>query len=297
MNGLSDVALIVLNYNSSDQTIKCVDHLLSFKKDFHLVIVDNKSTDDSFVKLKDHYKEDNIDILDSGANNGYSAGNNYGIRYAIEKYGIDYFTIINPDVIIPCSGIFDKLLDTIKCNDDCAVVGASILNSEKYYNPVISAWKIPSKKDFILSRSLFWEDRLNTPPNWKFRESQSVEVECVAGCFFLGAVNILKKAGFLDEDLFMYNEEILLGYKVKQLGYKELLRLDCFVIHDHVKRPSPKICNYLSARKKRFNSDIILYKKIYSGCFGLIAMCFFESINRIVLFPWFAVKPFLHTNK
>jgi hypothetical protein len=159
--------------------------------------------------------------------------------------------------------------------------------------PAFSAWKIQSKKDFILSRSLFGNNPFSGIMKWKLSSEKVAEVECIAGCFFIASVDALKKVGFLDEDIFMYNEEILLGYKLKTIGYKELLRLDQFYYHNHEKKVSPKVSNCISSRKRRFASDIILYKKIYSGKIGLALMYILEGINRIILFPWFALKPMI----
>lgn len=291
MGQYTDIAFIVLNYNCSHLTIKCVNQLISFKKDYHVVIVDNNSPDQSYDVLKEYYCDSDVDVINSGMNKGYGAGNNCGIQFAVQKYDIKYFAVINPDVIIPNSTVFETLVKTIRDNPAYAVVGGSVIEGNKRHNPASSAWAIPSKSDFILSRSLFFKNKTSCAISWMCDDAKTAEVDCIAGCFFLGAVEAFRKISFFDEDIFMYNEEILLGYRLKQFGYKEVLCLDQFYYHNHEKRPAPTIHNYLPARKRRFHSDVILYKKIYSGWLGLSIMYLLETVNRIVLFPWFALRP------
>lgn len=290
---LAKLAVIVLNYNTAELTIKCVEQIRSFYTDMHIVVVDNASSDNSFFILNERYAGTNVDVLNAELNRGYSAGNNVGILYAIKTYGIKYFAITNPDVIIPELSVFEKLIETIESDEKCAVIGASVINADDMYVPSFSAWEIQTKMDFVLSRSLFCKNRVLGKQKWKIHSDKVAKVDCVAGCFFIGCVEILRQMGFLDEDIFMYNEEILLGYKVRKMGYHELLQLDQFYYHNHKKKPSPTVRNFMSGRKRRFQSDIILYKKIYHGKVGLVVMYILEGINRIVLFIWFALKPLL----
>lgn len=294
MYDFSKLAVVILNYNSAELTSKCVDQLLKLSLPFHIVIVDNLSPDGSYETLRKRYaKYDKsvVSVLNTGANKGYSFGNNFGVRYAIKEFNIDYFAIANPDVIIPTAEVFTSMMTTINNDSKCAVIGASVINPGGIYVPAFSAWKIPTRKDFVLSRSLFGRNPFAGIQKWKLYSERVAEVECVAGCFYIASVNLLSKLGFLDEDIFMYNEEILLGYKVRKNGYHELLQLDQFYYHNHEKKPSPTLKNFISGRKLRFQSDVTLYKKIYSGGAGLALMYLLEGINRVVLFPWFALKP------
>lgn len=48
---INDLALIILNYNSADDTITCVRKLMEFEEPYHIIVVDNQSTDDSLMKI------------------------------------------------------------------------------------------------------------------------------------------------------------------------------------------------------------------------------------------------------
>ncbi|MGZ1160603.1 glycosyltransferase, partial [Lactobacillus delbrueckii subsp. bulgaricus] len=71
-----NISIIVLNYNSTEDTIFCVNKINSFDGDYHIIVVDNCSTDNSFDIIKRHFKEDhNVDVIKTDSNGGYSSGN------------------------------------------------------------------------------------------------------------------------------------------------------------------------------------------------------------------------------
>lgn len=289
----SDLAFIVLNYNSGDVTVKCVDNLLSFAMDFQIIIVDNKSQDGSFQRLKNYYKNQTIDIIETKSNKGYSAGNNVGIRFAEIKYDIKYIAIINPDVIIPSGSLISEMLGTLKDYCECAVIGAMPVEEGKVCRSN-AAWDVPSEIDFIKSKSIFYKK----PNEGTFIPNKKIEqVDCVAGCFFIAKIDALKKIDYLDEDLFMYDEEILLGYKLREKNYCELLRTDLQYYHNHIKAKSPTLKNYIPKRRIRFASDVTISKKIYKNQLGLILLYINEYINRLILFFWFAYKELRNRRK
>lgn len=91
------IGLVILNYNDYKTTIELCNKIKNYDSIYKIVIVDNLSTDDSFINLKtlESYK---IDVIKTDKNGGYSYGNNYGAFYLIDRYKIDILFIANPDV-------------------------------------------------------------------------------------------------------------------------------------------------------------------------------------------------------
>ncbi len=233
MASLEDLSLIILNYNSYEDTEFCADRLLSFQSDMHIVIVDNMSPDGSYNRLLDKYQEEpQVDILQTNRNGGYSYGNNFGIRYAIEKYKSNYVGVLNPDVIINCVDVIYSMVKALDHIDKLAIVGASVVNADGIYNPNFSGWNIPTVKHLILDHFLLNTRKLRSR-NMKMLACNVGQVDCVAGCFFIANSRILSELGFLDENVFLYNEENILGIKCKRNGYFEGIVLDQFYIHNH----------------------------------------------------------------
>ena len=90
-------ACIVLNYNDAETTLKLVHKILKYKAFQYIVIVDNKSSDNSFMLLKEMESE-HVKVIETDHNGGYGYGNNEGIKYAHYVLDCKYALIANPDV-------------------------------------------------------------------------------------------------------------------------------------------------------------------------------------------------------
>ena len=78
-------AMIIVNYNDYKTTIRLLDNIRDYKCINEIVVVDNNSSDSSYKHLKD-YKLNNLTIIKSDENKGYSSALNIGAKYLIEKY-------------------------------------------------------------------------------------------------------------------------------------------------------------------------------------------------------------------
>ena len=75
------VAIILVNYNGADDTIDCIKSLSEMRDiEYEIVVVDNCSTDDSVNKLKQSQEMYSFTLLQAECNNGFSSGNNIGIK-------------------------------------------------------------------------------------------------------------------------------------------------------------------------------------------------------------------------
>lgn len=86
------IALVVLNYNDYETTAEFISRVEPYRNIHKIIIVDNQSSDDSFVRLT-KFKSGKVDVIQASVNKGYAAGNNYGIRYALEVYMPEYIII------------------------------------------------------------------------------------------------------------------------------------------------------------------------------------------------------------
>ena len=100
---MKSVAIIVLNWNQQKLTLDTISSLFKIKHpsfDYHIVLVDNGSTDNSLDTFNQEYQNNSlVTILESGSNLGFVDGNNYGIHYALDKK-FDYILVLNNDVIV-----------------------------------------------------------------------------------------------------------------------------------------------------------------------------------------------------
>ena len=128
---LENVAIIILNYNNPELTIKATRSLIDDKRGPHVIVVDNLSKDNSKVLLEYEFKNtDKVHLIFNDVNYGYAHGNNIGIDYAEKLGSIRYVGIMNPDVILSID-IIDKLVEALEDN-----INIGFITTEVYYNGV-----------------------------------------------------------------------------------------------------------------------------------------------------------------
>ena len=222
------------------------------KVDLRILIVDNRSPNDSFQILVSEFSNiPNVEVILSEKNGGYAYGNNFGLRY-LEKKVYDYILISNNDIEINDNLLLFKLIKEYKKLKKPAFISPLMLINNKP-SKFDSAWRLPNKKVEILRstflssflfgsflRSLFYkiDEFKNTP----------VAVDCLPGSFFMGRKEIFKSINYFDEGTFLYDEETIIGEKVKALRLKNYLIPDLTYAHN------------ASKTIDQFNSQIQKYK-------------------------------------
>lgn len=301
------IGIIILNYNKWEETIKCIDSIRkTCGKPIMIYIVDNGSTNDSYFKLTSQYKNIiDIKIIKNKENVGYAAGNNIGIIEAI-KDNIDYFIISNSDIIFESETI-DKMVDFIIENNKCGIVGPNIKELNGKYS-VASRINTRKMKEIFFSNfkiNLF-NMRTKVLNNYHYMNipfEDTHEVEMVSGACFCVRKSFLVKTGLLDENTFLYFEEPIISYKLKESNYVAFHLGDVSVIHAHGASTStiPAFsyiqfcCSYIYYGKsylRKTNLELIFmyllftlkyfYKSLFSKNFREnINLYFYETILRL----------------
>ncbi len=220
-------AIIILNYNDSTTTLEMINQIKNYKILDHIIIVDNCSTDNSFEILKEEEK-DNIEVIKTDKNKGYASGNNFGIKYAIEKYNVDNIIISNPDITVSEDNI-KELLKSLKYNNVSLIAPTIDENGE-----ISKGWRIPTLKDDLLSNINYFHKYATERMKYNtfIYKDNITEVEVVKGCFFIIKSSIIKDIDYFDENTFLYYEENILGKKLKNKGYKSYIHNKVIVKHN-----------------------------------------------------------------
>jgi GT2 family glycosyltransferase len=261
------VAIIILNYNSWQDTIDCATLLLKQNwPDFIVIVVDNSSSDGSVEKMKAEwtlrgdiryvaeYQKDEAEdggiaerekelerygsreklvLIKNDKNLGYSAGNNVGIRYAIRK-NADAVLIVNPDVRVEDTSSLQKMADVMFSNDSIYIVGPNIIDAEGNRQ---SPLKEPGFFKEIINPfvSAFLKKLFGKPLNYleSIKSDKPYGVEKVSGACLIIKISFLKEIGLLDENVFLYCEEPILMYMVQEYNGKIIYIPTVFVKHLH----------------------------------------------------------------
>lgn len=245
------IGMIVLNYNDS-QTVEEYYHLIKdYRSLDHIVIVDNKSPDGSFEKLKPLAGE-NIDVIQTDQNKGYSYGNNFGAWYLIDKYHVDILFISNPDVEYSENFLSQVVTDMKKNNAQAATGYMQLPYEEKMTRYVNGYWREVLDCTYFLKRIFPFNGPIVHP------NEGIIDVGWLPGSLFAVDAMVYKKIGGLDENVFLYYEEGILGEKFRLAGYKMIINTDISYFHHSSVSISKSMKKY-SQLKQSYKSKYYLY--------------------------------------
>lgn len=281
---------LVLNYNDVETTIKYIKSIEKFSIVRKIIVVDNCSTDSSFEILS-NYITDKIDVIKTNRNGGYGAGNNYGIKYLVEKYNSEYILLSNPDVIVE-SNTLEKLEIFLRDNLDFIIAAPFMLNKNRK-KQINTAFRIPGLIDYIFSFELVWSKWIskNFYKDIFYEKEEIKEVDGVSGSLFLMDASKMLKYGMYDENIFLYCEEISLAFKLKNSGLKTALLLQETFIHNHSVSISKTYTSEIKKHELLMKSKLYVIKKYYNApqvlyCLALIM----SKISLIEIWLWALIK-------
>ncbi len=273
------IGMVIVNYNDYETTKRLLDNVKDYKVLKEIVVVDNKSTDNSLEELR-KLKNKKITVIDSGENKGYSYALNVGCKYLIDKYKSLNIVISNSDIIIESELDIKDLNSYISTKN--VIVGPTIIQG----NDLNRGFKIPTPWQDIKQNIVFFGKRvlakeLSYPDNYYHKDISKVDT--VSGCFFMISSKHLEDMGYFDENVFLYYEENIMGIKTKKLGKNIIVCNNVDVIHDH----SVSIDKSLKRIKKY---DILktsqeYFEKNYNGAnkIELFFLKVFRYLTRILL--------------
>lgn len=117
---------IILHYKNINETVKCIRSIQLHYRKYNIVIIDNASKDGTGEKLKQLYCEFNqIDVLILQTASGFSYANNYGIRYAKQKYNPDFLIVCNNDIQFVDRYLYEKIIKIFE-ETEFAILGPDV---------------------------------------------------------------------------------------------------------------------------------------------------------------------------
>lgn len=223
---------VVLNYNDAGTTERLVKRIRNYSCFEHVVIVDNASTDNSWERLL-MLQDQKVCVIRASENGGYGAGNNLGIRYAVKRFGASHVLLCNPDVSFS-NDCAERMMRVFERHPDVGVVTARMVDS--VYADMRNGWPLRCFLGELLamgpvSRRVF-HSLLNYPDSY-FEGKHGVYVDVVHGSFLMVDARAFRKCGGYDEGIFLYQEESVLGQRMKRAGYRTVLVLDREYRHKH----------------------------------------------------------------
>lgn len=202
--------IIILNWNSPSETITCLDS--AFRLDypiFHVIVVDNGSTDDSIAQI--HAAHPTVEILKIDQNKGYAGGNNHGIEQCLHN-NYDYVWVLNNDTYFE-PNLLSVLINEIARSNNIAAISPIIYHADE--------------PNVIQCAGVYFDERLNTFIIGQNQDdigqfSQPFLVDAISGCCMLINIRAIRDIGAFDEKYFLYWEEIDWCYRAIKGNWKIL---------------------------------------------------------------------------
>lgn len=283
------VACIILNYNSYVETKKLIEKVKLFGVFRYIIIVDNKSNDDSYIKLL-KYQNTKIHVIQADKNGGFGYGNNFGVIYA-KSLGAHYALIANPDVDFK-EEIILPMLEVFKQKRDATVVVPA-----SYKNNHIRAYHSQNNLQIAMSSSLIlnklFGNFLGRLSLNKLQLDQPVEIGVFSGALFMVDIPKFIKVGMFDEHVFLYFEESILAERIHGFGFKIYMLLDINFKHIGSTSVKKNISSFTKIKKYEVISKKYFLKSYRdAGNFKLLvySLFFYESIFEMYLYGFIKNK-------
>jgi O-antigen biosynthesis protein len=282
-----EISIIIVNYNVRDFLINALNSLKKSLRDItnEIIVVDNNSLDDSVKSVEQLFPE--VIIIKSKQNLGFAKANNLALKRCTGKF----ILLLNPDTIVGEDTI-EKMLQFFNQNPDAGIAGCKILNSD-------GTLQLPCRRSFptpwvsftklIGLSKLFPKTKIFGKYNITYLDpDQTYEVEAISGSFMFLRREVYEDIGGLDEQFFMYGEDLDWLYRAYINKWK------IFYVHNtqiiHYKGESTKrsdidaITRFYEAMhifvKKHYKSPSLLVPILRAGIFFRSLIAFLGRIWR-----------------
>jgi len=233
-----DFSIIIVNYNVKDLLIKCLESIFNFQKDlkFEVIVIDNHSDDQSTKMIKECFP--NIKLFENKRNLGFSTACNQGIKESRGRY----ILLLNPDTEFTTGGI-NEMIKFMDSNHHVGICGPKMVDPQGKIQ--FSARSFPSYLTAISSsQSILNKLFPGNPLSRKYllkdhNHCREREVGWVSGSCLLARREVFEKIGLLDEQFFMYVEDVDFCYRAKQAGFSVYYFPNSVVIH-HIGRSTER---------------------------------------------------------
>lgn len=237
-----DISIIIVNYNVKEflQNLIHSIHKAAQNLSYEIIIIDNASDDGSIELIREKFSE--VKLFVNNENLGFSKANNTGLKAASGKY----LLLLNPDTIVR-EDTFEEMINFFEANPDAGLAGCKILNPDgtlqlacrrSFPGPWTSFCKVTGLSALFPDSKLFARYNLTY-----LNENESYEVDAISGSFMMFPKRTYEELGGLDEQFFMYGEDLDFCYRIQQAGYK------VYYVH------STQIIHYKGESTKRSSLD------------------------------------------
>ena len=204
------LSVVIVNYNVRQYLTACLDSVAIALDGIEgeVFVVDNNSSDDSVDFVSRHYPW--VHLINNKENLGFSKANNIAIRQSVGEYVL----LLNPDTLVD-KETFKGVLQFMDLHPEAGGAGVKMYNGDGTIAPE-SRRAVPTP--FVAARKMlgFTKSYYMSYLSW----DEAAQIQVVSGAFFMIRRKALEQVGLLDEDFFMYGEDIDLSYRLLKGGWQ-----------------------------------------------------------------------------
>lgn len=224
------LSVVIVNYNVEYFLEQCLRSVYTALQNVEgeVWVVDNNSVDGSVRMVRDKFPQ--VKLIANKENTGFSYANNQAIKESTGKY----ILLLNPDTLVE-EDTFEKVVAFMDAHPDAGGLGVKMIDGRGIFlpeskrglpTPAVAFYKI-----FGLSALFPKSKRFGRYHLGYLDKDKTHEVDVLSGAFMLMRKETLDKVGLLDEEFFMYGEDIDLSYRIQKGGYKNYYFPDTRIIH------------------------------------------------------------------
>ena len=199
------VTVIVLNWNGKHLLVDCLQSLIRQTfRDFETILIDNGSTDGSAEWVATHYPD--VRLIPLKMNLGFAGGNNVGINLATGQY----IVLLNNDTEVEPNWL-EQLYAHICTDDRIAACDSKVL----YFDRRDTIWTSGGTYSIAGTTTFRWQMQKDSRDL-----HQPADVFVAGACSAMYRKSVLKEIGLLDEDFFIYFEDVDWSFRAHLRGYR-----------------------------------------------------------------------------
>ena len=275
-----DISVVIVAWNAKHYLELCLESLEQAPpcRSMEVLVIDNASADGSVEMLEAKFPW--VKLIKSKENLGFAKGNNVAIQQCQGRY----IALVNPDVIVS-PGCLDTLADFLDQHPKVGNVGPRVFNPDMtqqstcrrfptLWNNLCSATRLESVfkgSRFFAGEHMFY-----------FPHDRVLTVDVIVGCFSMIRREAFDDVGLLDEDLFMYGDDVDWCRRARNAGWQVVFNPDARAIHDRGKTTAPFPVRFAIAQQR---SVLHYWTKHHTflGVLGIRSIMLFHHLLRYVI--------------
>ncbi len=244
-----DLSVVIVNYNVKYFLEQCLNSVSKASNNLttEIIVVDNNSVDGSCAMVRQKFP--GVRLIENKQNLGFSKANNQAIKISAGRY----ILLLNPDTVVQ-EDTFSRVVAFMDSHPDAGALGVKMIDGKGNFlpeskrslpTPLVAFYKIFGLAKLFPKSRIFGKYHVGYLSNEKIHK-----VDVLSGAFMLVRREAFEKAGLLDEDYFMYGEDIDLSYRILKADFNNYYFSETTIIHYKGE----------STRKSSINYVVVFYK-------------------------------------